>query len=141
VSRWKSPRREDILKVPALEIVADSDEAGPNMLVESEPLDDNSALFPRRVYILNHPEYETDTLGVEYHRDAAHDPDRPLPQHYFPGDDPSRAAPNLWRHTAHIYTNWVKALYASTPYDVAMIPDPSKRIEAVQARKAAFFGS
>ena len=34
VSRWKSPLREDILKVPALEIVADSEEAGPNMLVE-----------------------------------------------------------------------------------------------------------
>ena len=46
VSRWKSPRREDILKVPALEIVADSEEAGPNMLVESEPLDDDSGLFP-----------------------------------------------------------------------------------------------
>jgi homoserine O-succinyltransferase/O-acetyltransferase len=29
VSRWKSPKREDILKVPALEIVADSEEAGP----------------------------------------------------------------------------------------------------------------
>ena len=47
VSRWKSPKREDILKVPALEMVADSEEAGPNMLVESEPLDDNSGLFPR----------------------------------------------------------------------------------------------
>jgi homoserine trans-succinylase len=70
LSRWKSPRREDILKVPALEIVANSDEAGPNMLVESAPLDDNSALFPRRVYILNHPKYETDTLGVECHRDS-----------------------------------------------------------------------
>ena len=100
------------MKVPALEIVADSEEAGPNMLVESDPLDDNSALFPRRVYILNHPEYETDTLGVEYHRDSASDPTWPLPKHYFPGDDPSRAAPNLWRHTAHIYTNWVKAVYA-----------------------------
>jgi hypothetical protein len=49
VSRWKSPKREDILKGS----VADSEEAGPNMLVESEPLDDNSGLFPRRVYILN----------------------------------------------------------------------------------------
>src|SRR5271156_59540 len=124
VSRWKSPRREDILKVPAIEIVADSEEAGPNMLVESEPLDDNSALFPRRVYILNHPEYETDTLGAEYHRDSAIHP-----------DDPSRAAPNLWRHTAHVYTNWVKALYASTPYAIEAIPHPSKVAEAAQARR------
>ena len=50
VSRWKIPKREDILKVTALEIVAESEEAGPNMFVESEPLDVNSALFPRRVY-------------------------------------------------------------------------------------------
>lgn len=141
VSRWKNPRREDIQKVAALEIVADSEEAGPNMLVESEPLDDNSALFPRRVYILNHPEYETDTLGVEYHRDSANDPKWPLPKHYFPGDDPSRAAPNRWRHTAHIYTNWVKAVYESTPYNIDLIPNPSKRAETVQARSAAFAGS
>ena len=140
VSRWKSPLREDIVKVPALEIVADSEEAGPNMLVESDPLDDNSALFPRRVYILNHPEYETDTLGAEYHRDAASDPTWPLPKHYFPGDDPSRAAPNLWRHTAHIYTNWVKAVYESTPYNIDMIPNPTKRAEAVHARSAVFAG-
>jgi homoserine O-succinyltransferase/O-acetyltransferase len=141
VSRWKSPRREDILKVPAIEIVADSEEAGPNMLVESEPLDDNSALFPRRVYILNHPEYETHTLGAEYHRDSAIDPDYPLPRHYFPGDDPSRAAPNLWRHTAHVYTNWVKAVYASTPYAIKAIPHPSKVAEAAQARSEVFVGS
>lgn len=140
VSRWKNPRREDIVKVPALEIVADSEEAGPNMLVEAEPLDDDSALFPRRVYILNHPEYETDTLGVEYHRDVAHDPSWPLPRHYFPRDDPTRAAPNLWRHTAYIYTNWVKAVYESTPYDSTRIPYPSKRAEGLQARSAAFVG-
>ena len=50
----------------------------------------------------------------------------PLPRHYFPGDDPSRPAPNLWRHTAHIYTNWVKAVYESTPYNIEDIPDPSR---------------
>jgi homoserine O-succinyltransferase len=139
VSRWKTPRREDIQKTPALEIVADSKEAGPNMLVESEPFD--GGLFPRRVYILNHPEYETDTLGLEYHRDRASDPSWPLPRHYFPGDDPSRAAPNLWRHTAHIYTNWVKAVYESTPYNIDAIPNPSSAADPVPARSAAFAGS
>ncbi len=126
VSRWKSPKREDIVKVPALEIVADSEEAGPNMLVESEPVDDAGALFPRRVYILNHPEYETETLGAEYRRDSAAEPACPLPRHYFPGNDPSRPAPNLWRHTAHIYTNWVKAVYEATPYNIEDIPNPTR---------------
>jgi len=141
VSRWKSPRREDILAVRALEIVADSDEAGPNMIVESVPLDKSGAVFPRRVYILNHPEYETDTLGAEYHRDSAKDPSYPLPRHYFPDDDPSRPAPNLWRHTAYIYTNWVKAVYESTPYDIRDVPKLLTPAEAGQARSAAFVGS
>ena len=33
-----------------------------------------------------------------------------------------RAARNTWRHTAHIYTNWIKALYEATPYDIQDIP-------------------
>jgi homoserine O-succinyltransferase len=125
VSRWKSPKREDILKIAALEIVADSAEAGPNILVESAACHD-TGLFPRRAYVLNHPEYDTDTLAVEYRRDSAHDPAWPLPRHYFPKDDPSRPAPNLWRHTAHIYTNWVKAVYEATPYNINDIPKPSR---------------
>ncbi len=126
VSRWKSPKREDILKAPALEIVADSAEAGPNILVESEPCDNGRALFPRRAYVLNHPEYETETLGAEHRRDRAADPAYPLPRHYFPGDDPSRPAPNLWRHTAHIYTNWVRMVYEATPYNIDDIPNPAR---------------
>jgi len=122
VSRWKNPRREDILKHEKLEIVADSEEAGPNMMVESAPYDRGRFLYPRRVYILNHPEYDTETLGVEYRRDSAADRTWPLPKHYFPGDDPKRTPPNTWRHTAHIYTNWIKALYEATPYNIEDIP-------------------
>ncbi len=85
-----------------------------------------AALFPRRVYILNHPEYETETLGAEYRRDSGLDPSYPLPRHYFPADDPSRPAPNLWRHTAYIYTNWIKAVYESTPYNIEDIPNPGR---------------
>ena len=82
-----------------------------------------------------HPEYETDTLSAEYHRDRANDPDYPAAAPHFPGDDPSRAPPNLWRHTAHIYTNWVKAVYESTPYSIEAIPNPSKIAEAVPLRR------
>jgi homoserine O-succinyltransferase/O-acetyltransferase len=122
VSRWKSPRREDILKHDKLEIVADSEEAGPNIMVESGPYDRGRFLFPRRVYILNHPEYDTETLGVEYTRDSAAIADWPLPLHYYPKDDPRQTPRNTWRHTAHIYTNWIKALYEATPYNIKDIP-------------------
>jgi homoserine O-succinyltransferase len=125
VSRWKSPRREDIRKCAALEIVADSDEAGPNILAESGAHRDGKSVYPKRLYVLNHPEYDTDTLGVEYRRDSAENPAYPKPLHYFPDDDPARPAPNLWRHTANIYTNWVKTVYEATPYDLSEIPYPS----------------
>lgn len=125
VSRWKSPRREDILKHGAIEIVADSDEAGPNILAESMAGSPTAPSCPHRLYILNHPEYDTETLGVEYGRDVARDPSWPLPLHYFPGGDPAKAPRNTWRHTAHIYTNWIKALYEVTPYDIDAIPRPA----------------
>jgi homoserine O-succinyltransferase len=125
VSRWKSPRREDIARVAAIEIVADSEEAGPNMLVEAAN-GGAAAPYPRRVYVLNHPEYETETLAAEYFRDSVGDPDYPLPRHYFPNDDPSQRPPNLWRHTAHLYTNWVKTVYEATPYDLAAIPNAER---------------
>ena len=124
VSRWKSPRREDILKCPALEIVADSEESGPNMLAESGVYEGGKLLYPKRVYVLNHPEYDTETLGNEYRRDSANNPAYPQPLHYFPKGDASKPAPNLWRHTANIYTNWIKAVYEATPYDRNDIPKP-----------------
>lgn len=124
VSRWKSPRREDIQKCSELEIVADSAEAGPNMLVESGAYEGGKSFYPKRVYVLNHPEYDTETLGNEYRRDSANNPAYPQPLHYFPNGDASKPAPNQWRHTAHIYTNWIKAIYEATPYDRNDIPKP-----------------
>ena len=42
--------------------------------------------------------------------------------YYFPKDDPKQTPHNSWRHTAHIYTNWIKALYEATPYNIEDIP-------------------
>lgn len=124
VSRWKNPRREDIQQVKALEIVADSEECGPNMMVESRPYDDYAECYPRRVFVLNHPEYDTDTLDLEYKRDSQKNPDYPLPLHYYPHDDATQKPVNSWRYTAIFYTNWIKCLYAATPYDLTKIPEP-----------------
>lgn len=123
VSRWKSPRREDIRKVNALEIAADSKEGGPNMIVESKPYEAGAALYPHRLYVLNHPEYDTDTLGREYKRDSANDPATPLPNHYYPDGDTSLEPLNTWRHTAFLYSNWVRCIYAATPFDLENVPN------------------
>lgn len=124
VSRWKSPRREDIRKRAGLEIVAESAETGADMLVESASYDKGRGLYQRRVYILNHPEYETDALKSEYERDNGIDPATAVPLNYFSGNDPSQAPLNKWRHTAHVYTNWIKAIYEATPADVKDVPRP-----------------
>ncbi len=124
VSRWKSPLREDIRAHPSIEIVADSKESGPNILVESKPYN-GSSIYPSRLYVLSHPEYDTDTLGREYARDNANGISGWLPMHYFPNDDTSQTPPNTWRHTAHIYTNWLSKIYRAVPYDFITAPGVS----------------
>jgi homoserine O-succinyltransferase/O-acetyltransferase len=40
------------------------------------------SFYPKRVYILNHPEYDTETLGDEYRRDSVTNPAYPKPLHF-----------------------------------------------------------
>ena len=80
---------------------------------------------PWSAYVLNHPEYETETLRTEYLRDRAVDPNTQPPLHYFPDNDPDEAAGQSWRHTAQLYANWVKLVYEATPFDRARIPTPA----------------
>ena len=117
VSRWKRHRREDILKHSEIEILADSDEAGPNLMAEPAQSAEEDHPYPRRVYILNHPEYDTETLREEYRRDSANNPATPLPRNYFPQNDATQTPCNSWRHTAYIYTNWIRSVYEATPFD------------------------
>jgi homoserine O-succinyltransferase len=121
VARWKSPRKADIARNPALEIAAECPESGPNILVEPATARDGHTVYARRVYLLSHPEYETDTLKNEYERDVALDPDTPIPQYYYPNNDPKQTPINTWRHTGHIYTNWITSIYGATPYELGMI--------------------
>lgn len=123
ISRWKSPAPAAIKAVSSLEIVATADEVGPNILVESAPYD-TVRRYPRRVFVLNHPEYDTDSLQREYERDLLKDPATALPRHYFPGDDPANMPFNSWRHTGFLYTNWVRTIYDATPYSLSDIPKP-----------------
>ena len=68
-----------------------------------------------------HPEYDTDTLRLEYERDVKRGLNPEVPAHYFPGDDPSAEPRNVWRSQAQLfYTNWLNYyVYQTTPYDLA----------------------
>ena len=113
VSRWTEVRREDLPGDRGLEVLMEGPETGLCLLVEAEK---------RRLYMFNHVEYDSTSLGEEYARDVAKGSAINVPKNYFPGDDPSKEPENRWRSHAHLlFGNWLNEVYQSTPYDVAKI--------------------
>ena len=113
-SRHTENHEEDIRKIPELELLAVSEEAGV-FAVKSE---DN-----RRFFITGHPEYDPDTLSREYFRDVDKGLPIHVPMNYFPDDDPSRSPIVRWRSAGQLfYTNWLNYyVYQTTPYDITQI--------------------
>lgn len=111
-SRNTDVRREDVEAEPQLEVVAVSDEVGLYIVKSTDS---------RRFFVFGHPEYDTDTLRLEYERDVKRGLNPDVPAHYFPGDDPSAEPRNVWRSQAQLfYTNWLNYyVYQTTPYDLA----------------------
>jgi homoserine O-succinyltransferase/O-acetyltransferase len=108
-SRYTEVRKEDIMKVNDLEILADSDEAG-IYLVATKDL--------RRIFITGHSEYDPLTLKSEYDRDIAKGLDIKIPKNYFLNDDPQQTPMVRWRsHASLLFSNWLNyCVYQVTPY-------------------------
>lgn len=116
-SRYTEVRAEDIVKVPDLELLAVSDEAGVFAVKNKKS---------RQFFIFGHPEYDRETLALEYKRDLERGKKIAIPAHYFPNDDPSLVPPMTWRaHAQLLYTNWLNYyVYQTTPYAINTIsPD------------------
>jgi len=113
-SRYTGVLTSDVVAVPELELLSTSDEAG----VFAVKSADN-----HRVFITGHPEYDADTLALEYFRDIQKGLPVELPKNYFPGDDPTAQPFVNWRaHAQLIYSNWLNYyVYQSTPYDIKTI--------------------
>ena len=113
-SRYTAIREADILAQPKLQLLATSDEAGVFALKSS----DN-----RRFFILGHPEYDPETLALEYERDVSSGKNIELPAHYFPNNDPSKPPCVNWRSSGQLlYSNWLNYyVYQSTPFDLREI--------------------
>ena len=94
-----------------LEVIATSDTAGLYIVKSTDS---------RRFFVFGHPEYDADTLRLEYERDVAAGISPQVPVNYFPDDDPSREPLCTWRGQAQLlYTNWLNYyVYQTTPYDV-----------------------
>ena len=110
-SRYTGVKEEDILANPALELLAVSDKAGV-FAVKSE----NN----RRFFIMGHPEYDPNTLQLEYERDVNKGIDPDIPENYFLNDDPAQGPLVKWRaHAQLLYSNWLNYyVYQTTPYDL-----------------------
>ena len=113
-SRNTDVKIEDVEAVDDLEIVAVSDEVGLYIV---------KSVDSRRFFVFGHPEYDTDTLKLEYERDVKRGINPEIPTNYFPDDDPSRAPRNVWRSQAQLfYTNWLNYyVYQTTPYDLEKV--------------------
>lgn len=111
-SRYTEVHAKDIVARQELELIAASDEAGVFIAKSTDS---------RHFFIFGHPEYDTDTLAKEYFRDLEKGMmNPPMPQHYFPHDDPTQRPQSNWRAAAQlIYTNWLNYyVYQATPYDL-----------------------
>ena len=104
---------EEIRSRPDLEILMESDVTGPCLVHER---------FANRLYIFNHIEYDSFSLGEEYSRDIAAGTPIDMPANYFPQDNPDLPPLNRWRSHAHLlFGNWINQTYQTTPFELADI--------------------
>jgi homoserine O-succinyltransferase/O-acetyltransferase len=110
VSRWTESRKSDLPSTGKLEVLMESDEKG--LCLISDPAN-------RCLYMFNHIEYDTDSLGEEYFRDISAGKSITPPANYFPGNDPKFKPQNRWRAHAHLlFGNWINQVYQTTPFDL-----------------------
>lgn len=113
-SRYTEVLEKDVAEHPTLEILSTSPDAG---LFAVKTTDS------RRFFVFGHPEYDTDTLELEYKRDLENGTATGVPENYFLNDDPNKPPIATWRsHGQLLYTNWLNYyVYQSTPYDITQI--------------------
>ncbi len=113
-SRHTEVRREDIEKVPGLQIIAESEDSGVGIVM---------GRGGREFFITGHLEYAPNTLDNEYRRDRGIRTDVDLPKNYYLHDDPEQSPLVTWRSSANLlYNNWINYyVYQETPYDINLI--------------------
>jgi homoserine O-succinyltransferase len=110
-SRHTEIHREDIEKVPELEILAESPQAGVYIVATRDG---------RQIFVTGHSEYDPLSLKNEYDRDINKGLEIDVPKNYFPNDDPSQPPIVRWRgHANLLFSNWLNYhVYQETPYDL-----------------------
>ena len=116
ISRYTETRAADVAAA-GLDVLAEGDGCGVGMVRDPQSGD---------LFVLNHLEYDAETLANEYHRDQAEGLNTALPVNYFPDDDSARPPVNFWRPFAFLLiSNWINDLYQSTPFDLTKLKNSS----------------
>ena len=104
-------RKEDILKVPGLALLSESEEAGVYMVM---------ARNGREFFVTGHSEYSPLTLDTEYRRDLAKGLPIEMPRNYYVDDNPDKGVSVRWRaHANLLFSNWLNYfVYQETPYNI-----------------------
>jgi len=110
-SRHTELRKEDILKVPELTLIAESPISGVSMVMAREG---------REIFITGHSEYSPYTLDTEYKRDLGKGLPIQKPYNYYMDDDPEKEPLVTWRaHGNLLFQNWLNYyVYQETPYNI-----------------------
>jgi homoserine O-succinyltransferase len=113
-SRHTEIRRSDIEKVPELQILSESGEAGVYLVASRDE---------RKIFVTGHSEYDELTLKSEYDRDTTKGLEIAVPENYFLDDHPNSQPIVKWRsHANLLFSNWLNYyVYQETPYDVSEI--------------------
>lgn len=110
-SRYTGVKAEDIRKVPELELLSDSDEAGVYLAASKSG---------RQIFITGHSEYDCGTLDREYRRDKEKGLDIEPPANYYRENNPELEPVMRWKSHAHLlFSNWLNYfVYQKTPFDL-----------------------
>lgn len=110
-SRYSQVDEEALKKVPELQILAASPQAGLYLAAHKNG---------RQFFATGHGEYDRDTLAKEYERDVKRGLNPRVPENYFPQDDPTQTPLLTWRsHEMLLFSNWLNYfVYQGTPYDL-----------------------
>ena len=108
-SRYAEVPREELMKIPELTVIADSEIAGPYIWASRNK---------RHLFVTGHSEYEPNCLKDEYERDLAASIDPEIPENYFPGNDPGKDPIVTWKsHGNLLFNNWLNYhVYQLTPF-------------------------
>jgi len=109
-SRHAQVKREDILKIHDLKILAESETTGPHIIATKDK---------RMIFVQGHAEYDRETIKLEYERDIKKGLDIDIPKNYFKDDNPVKEIVVKWSgHGNLFFANWLNFIYQETPYDL-----------------------